>query len=402
MPQKKILVTTTTFPRWKNDTTPTFVYDLSERLSSKYNVIVLAPHYIGAKKNERINNLEVRRFAYFKPESLQKLCYNGGIIPNMKSSLLALIQMPFLIISEFIFSYKIIKKENIDMIHAHWILPQGIVGVILKKIFKKPLLVTVHGSDLFPLKSKFFQALQKFVLKNMDHMTLNSKAAKNELIKRFPDCSQKIKVIPMGIDINLFKPRKLKKPFKYFKNKLLLFVGRLNEQKGVQYLIESMKDVAKSEHNAKLLIIGEGEYTNTLKELAINKSVDSNIEFLGPIPHRGLAYYYNIADIFVMPSLSNKIGTESLGLTLLEAMASGCAVVGTKVGGIPYIIKNGANGILVEQKDSKELANAIIFILKNQQKSRKMTRSAAEFARKNYTWEKVSRDFSDVYDRILK
>src|SRR3989338_7124104 len=122
--EKKILATTTTFPRWKNDTTARFVYDLSERLASNYKIIVLAPHCKNAEKKEAMEKLDVRRFIYFKPEKLQKLCYGGGVIPNMKQSFLAKLQMPLLILSEFFASYRIIKKEHIGMIHAHWILPQ--------------------------------------------------------------------------------------------------------------------------------------------------------------------------------------------------------------------------------------------------------------------------------------
>ena len=185
--EKKILVIATTFPRWENDTTARFVYELSERLASSYKIIVLAPHHKGAAKRETMGKLEVKRFVYFKPESLQKLCYEGGIIPNMKKSFLAKMQMPLLVISEFFASYKIIKKEQINMLHAHWILPQGFVSVFLKKIFKIPLLVTVHGSDLFPLKNRLFKGLQHFVMRNADYVTVNSIATKRELLKRFPD-----------------------------------------------------------------------------------------------------------------------------------------------------------------------------------------------------------------------
>src|SRR3989338_2979345 len=160
----KVLAMASTFPRWENDTSPRFVYDLSERMSSKYDMIVLAPHHEGALKKEKMGSLDVRRFAYFKPESLQKLCYGGGIIPNMKSSFLARMQMPLLIKMEFFSASKIIKQEKISLIHAHWMLPQGLVGVFLKKLFKVPLLVTIHGSDLFTLKNPVFRNLQKFVV----------------------------------------------------------------------------------------------------------------------------------------------------------------------------------------------------------------------------------------------
>jgi|ETN01SMinimDraft_4_1059930.scaffolds.fasta_scaffold11337_1 glycosyltransferase involved in cell wall biosynthesis len=400
--EKKILVIATTFPRWKNDTTARFVYDLSERLASDYKIIVLAPHHKGAAKSESIGKVQVRRFAYFKPESLQKLCYEGGIIPNMKKSFLAKIQMPLLILSEFFASYNVIRKEQIDMVHAHWILPQGFVSVFLKKIFKIPLLVTVHGSDLFPLKSRLFKRLQHFVIRNADYVTVNSIATKKELLKRFLDYSSKVKIMPMGIDNNLFKKRKIKKSKLYIKNRILLFVGRLSDQKGLQCLIDSMQDISRYDSRAKLLVIGAGPYEKTLRERAYSKGVEEYVEFLGPMSTSDIARYYNFADIFILPSLSTKTGTEALGLSLLEAMASGCAVIGTSIGGIPFVIKDGHNGLLVKQKDSKELTKAIITLLKDKKKSQKLGNNAAGFVRKNYSLEKISKDFIKLYKELLK
>ncbi len=400
--KNKVLVTATTFPRWKNDSSPRFVYELSERLASKYNLIVLAPHHKGAAKKENIGKLEVVRFAYFKPESLQKLCYGGGIIPNMQKSLLAKMQMPLLIISEFLASYKIIKDKHINMVHAHWILPQGFVGVFLKRFLKVKLLVSVHGSDLFPLKNIFFKKLQYSVIKDSDIITTNSKATKNELVKRFPEFSKKIEVIPMGVDVNIFKNKKTPKPKKYVKNKILLFVGRLSDQKGLQYIIDAMPDIIKYDSKIKLLIIGEGPYEKVLRERLRENKIEEYVEFLGSLPVSAVVKYYNFADIFIMPSLSTKTGTEALGLTLLEAMASGCAVIGTNVGGIPFVIKNNYNGILIKQKNSLELSNAVAEILKNKKISAKLGKNAAEFAKKNYSWGKISKDFMKIYKNLLK
>jgi glycosyltransferase involved in cell wall biosynthesis len=400
--EKKILVIASTFPRWKNDSSPKFVYDLSENLGSKYKIIVLVPHHKDAKKNEIMGGLEVRRFVYFKPESLQKLCYGGGIIPNMKHSFLAKMQMPLFILSEFFASYRIIKKDNIGMLHAHWMLPQGFVGVLLKKLCKVPLLVTVHGSDLFPLKNTFFKKLQHFVIQNCDNLTVNSEATKREIIHRFPEHSSKIEIIPMGVDINLFKKKKVQKPKKYTKNKILLFVGRLSDQKGLQYLVDSMVDLVRYDKHIKLLVIGEGPYEKMLRQRTDSRGVSDNIEFLGSIPTNNVVEYHNFADIFILPSLSNKTGTEALGLSLLEAMASGCAVVGTNVGGISFAIKNGDNGLLVGQKDHHALSHAIITLLKNKKKSLSMGKNASKFVRENYSWEKISKGFGEIYDILLK
>ena len=402
MVKKNVLILTTTFPRWEDDSTPRFVYNLSKRLAPGYKIIVLAPHYKGAARRENMAGMDIRRFAYFKPESLQKLCYGGGIIPNMKSSFLAKIQIPILIATEFLAANNLISKEKISMIHAHWILPQGLIGVFLKKLHKIPLLVSVHGSDLFPLKSAFFKNLQKFIIKNSDYITVNSEATKKELLQRFPQYSSKVKMLPMGVDVAVFKKRNIKKPKKYEKNAILLFVGRLSDQKGLQYLIESMPVVIEYNTNIKLLVIGEGHYEKILRKIVVGNHMGKHVEFLGSMPSAELPKYYNFADIFVLPSLSNKTGTEALGLSLLEAMASGCAVIGTNVGGVPFIINNNHNGLLVEQKNSDELAQAILKLLKNKPKSRELGKNAAEFVRKNYSWEKISKDFMKIYGALMK
>ena len=397
--KKNILVIATTFPRWHNDSTPSFVYELSERLGKSYNISVLAPHHYGAKKNEKMGSVQVKRFAYFWPERLQRLCYGAGIIPNMKSSMLAFFQFPLLIFSEFVNSWKIIRREKIDLIHAHWMLPQGIIGAVLKKIFGKPLMVTIHGSDLFPLKNLFFRKLQEFTVKNADIVTINSPAAKKELLDRFSIYEEKIFLIPMGINTKLFRNKNRKNNGKA---KKILFVGRLNDQKGLDYLIIAMRKISKKEPNARLLIIGEGEYKSYLHQLAGNEEVSDRVEFMGAKPHNELVHYYQSCDILVLPSLSNKTGTESLGLVLIEGMACGLPVVGTRVGGIPSIINNRENGILVEQKNSDELADAINFLLDHPKESKRMGINASNFARNNFSWDKVSGQFNELYSELLR
>lgn len=400
--EKKVLVTATTFPRWKNDASPRFVFDLSGRLASQYKITVLAPHHNGAEKKEKMGKLEVIRFAYFKPESLQRLCYGGGIIPNMKSSFLAKIQMPLLIISEYFSASKIIRKEKISMLHAHWILPQGFIGVFLKRKYKIPLLVTIHGSDLFPLKNKLFRKMQGFVAKNADMITVNTEATKKELLGRFPEIANKVKVIPMGVDSSIFRKRAIKKPREYSKNKILLFVGRLSDQKGLQYLIDSMHDISRYEPSIKLLIVGEGPYKKELEQRIHERGVDKHVEFLGSMHTNEIGRYHNFADVFVMPSLATKTGTEALGLSMLEAMSSGCAVIGTNIGGIPFAIKDGFNGLLVRQKDSHELSHAVITLLKDKKKAGELGNNASKFVRKNYSWEKISKEFSKIYKNLLR
>ena len=163
-----------------------------------------------------------------------------------------------------------------------------------------------------------------------------------------------------------------------------------------------MPEIVKKEPTAKLLIIGEGPFKAELERRINENKVIEHVEFLGSLPASEVAKCHNYASVFILPSLANKTGTEALGLALMEAMSSGCAVIGTNIGGIPSLIKNGYNGILVWQKDSMELYKSVAALLKNKKKAEAMGKNAAAFIQKNYSWSKVGKEFIEIYEKILK
>ena len=397
MPRLRILATATTFPRWKGDSSSSLVFDLENRLGKMHDITVLAPHHPGAKKNERMGALEVRRFAYFKPESLEKLCYGGGIIPNMGKSMLARLQLPLLVLAEFFSASGLIREKDAQIIHAHWMLPQGMVGALLKGFTKKPLIITIHGSDLFPIQNVFLKKLQGFAACKADIITVNSEATGNELLRRFPHVREKVRIIPMGVDTSFFRPRRSRKPKSLRGKKIILFVGRLSDQKGVQYLVEAMPSILSREKDALLFIIGEGPHRKELEALAGSYGMGHAVRFLGGLPQEKVAMYHGMCDVFVLPALANRTGTEALGLALLEAMASGCAVVGTDVGGIPSAVSHGKTGILVRQKNADDLAASITALLKNRKKASALGRRASSFISRNYSWEQIAKKFDRAY-----
>ena len=403
---KRALVLTSTFPRWKNDSTASFVKTLSEKLSNFYKIIILAPHHKNARSFERENNTTIRRFKYFFPERLQKIAYNEGIIPNIKKSTLAKLQIPLFILSESLNAGIIPLIKKINLIHAHWIIPQGIIGFFLKKIYRIPLITTIHGSGLVPLKNIFFKKIQKIVIKNSDIITVNSMNIKLELINRFPESKKqidrKVHIIPMGIDTNLFKKINIDKKFrKYKNNKILLFIGRLNKQKGVHILIKSLPYIIKNNNNIKLLIIGEGEYKKTLEALINKLRLQKFVELLGPKPHEELVNYYNLADIFILPSITTKIGTEAFGLVLVEAMACKTCVIGSSSGGIKNIISHEKNGLIFKEKSPEDLAEKINLTLSNHAFRLKLAQKGYEFSQK-LDWKEISKQFNQIYSKLIQ
>lgn len=390
--KKKLLVFASTFPRWKNDTLPPFVYELSKRLTNKFDVYVLAPSFPGAKDFEIMDEMKVYRFHYFI-KKYEKLAGNGGILPTLKKNPFYYFQVPFFLLGEYFALKKTIKKINPDVIHAHWIIPQGWICSLMPKKLRKPYVVTTHGGDIFGLQGKFLDIIKRKTLQNAKSITVVSNAIKKEILKKL-DSNLKIEVMSMGVDSKLFNPTKkdlsIKKKYN-IKGPFLLFVGRLVEKKGVSYLLDAMPKVLEENPKAKLMIIGTGPLEEKLKEQTKKLGIEKNIIFMGAIQNKELPKYYATADVFVGPSIKDEGGdTEGLGLTLVEAGMCGCWLVGSDVGGISDIIKDGENGFLVKEKDTEDLAKKIISSLKLIGKRKKNT------SFNKFDWEIIKEKYAEV------
>ena len=403
MKKMNILIMATTFPRWKNDTEPNFVFVLSKLLAGYGNkVVALVPHFHKAKKYEIIDDIKIYRFPYFLPYKFQRLCYEGGIFGNLKRYKIAFLQLPFLFLFEFFNTVKLIKREKINVIHAHWTVPQGFIAFLCKKLYGTPYIVTAHAGDIFPLKSKFFRFLSYLAIKNSYFCTANSTFTKKELQKI--SGKKDIKIMPMGVDLAIFnknnKDGDLRKKLG-IKKEFILSVGRLAEKKGIAYLIMAMKEVAKKFPEAKLIIVGDGPERKNLEELAKKLNLNENITFTGRIENKHLPGFYATADLFVGPSIVTKSGdTEGLGVVFLEALASGTCIVGGDVGGIPDIIEHNRTGLLVRQKDPNQLADAITKLLLNKKLRKRLALNGQRKARKIYSWDLIGKNFNELIEQI--
>ena len=266
---------------------------------------------------------------------------------NIKKNKLLILQAPFLFLFQLISLIKLIRKFKINILHSHWIIPQGISGAIVKRIFKIKHVLTIHGADLFVLlKMPFGKEIIKFVIKNSDEVTCVNHEIK-EKIKKIID-KKNINVIPMGVNVKdyLTKPK--------FNNKIL-FLGRLAEKKGVKYVLEAAKYLSKF----KFYIAGDGPLRNEL-ELFVKRNKIKNVRFLGYIHGKNKIKLIKESGIFIIPSIHTKGGDrEGLPVSLLEAMAASKAIITTDVGGIKDLIKNDYNGIIIKEKNYNEIVNAV-------------------------------------------
>lgn len=385
----KSLFLTSSFPKHSNDVSGVFIRDLAVSLINRgVGVVVLAPHYKGGAFFEVLNGIRVYRFPYFYPFGLQQLAYGAGIIKNIKQSLPLVALVPFFIMAQFVVALWLLRKEKIDVIHAHWSIPQGVIGVLLKKLVKKPCITTIHGSDVFSLKGVFANRFNKVVHLLSDCVTVNSSAtadAVKALSRDIPLVS-----LPMGVDPECF----------YFKKRCVtscsevrkvLYVGRLIEWKGVDYLIKAVALVRRSFPETQLIIVGDGPEMGGLKKIAKDSGLGFDVEFAGSVSHSQVQKYFDTSDVFVLPSIVNDKGeTEGLGVVILEAMASGVPVVGSRAGGIPDIVIDGETGLLSIPKDPQSIADCIIQFFSDTNLSSKLSLNARNNVVSNYSWSHIS------------
>lgn len=359
----KVLVTTSTFPRWPNDPGPSFVFDLCRQLvRCGLDITVLAPHAKDAKKFEVIDGVKVYRYQYL-PFGLEGLSYEGGILAKLRKNKWNAWQVPFFLLAQLCSLREIVRKEKINVIHAHWVIPQGLVAVFYKKFFNRGIKVvcTSHGSDMLALKGFGFGWIKKFVIRQADKLTAVSNALKREVEQL--DAHVLVEVLPMGVDLTLFAPERYSGEVKRkyaIDGPFLLFVGRLSEEKGVEYLLSAMPEILKSVPSAKLVIVGSGVLEEYLRKMCVDLNIQERVVFVGAMAHEALPPYYATADILVGPSVR-----EGFGLVFAEAMACGCAVVASDLPGIADIIVDGKTGFCVRPRDSQAIAGKTIEVLQD-------------------------------------
>jgi len=397
-----VLVITSSYPTNSDELRGTFIGKLVKCLSEKgCNLIVLTPHTSGADFFSANDSIKVIRFPYFFPYSLQRLSSPGGMYFGFKNSLLGKLQIISYIIMMLIYSGIILKKERISIIHTHWVIPQGFIGAFWKNISRVPHVATSHVLDLtISDRMIFLQPVLQWILRHTDAITVNSSFTLKHAL-RFASPLLKNYTIPMGIDDSriqgIHEGCTLEK-----KVNSILFVGRLIDWKGIDVLIQAVY-IAKSQiPNITLNIVGEGP-DREIYELIVKKlQLESDVHFMGKVSDDELNSAYLESNLFILPSTEKKgFVMEGLGVVLLEAMASGVPVIGSNTGGIPDIIKDYVNGLLVPAGDPQALADAIIQILKNPDLADRFRKAGLETVRERFSWDIISDQFIKVYQEVL-
>jgi phosphatidylinositol alpha-mannosyltransferase len=290
----------------------------------------------------------------------------------------------------------VLEREKFDIIHLHEPLCPTLCTTILR-MSKTTNIGTFHATESRPsyrwTKPLMVNRLYKKWFKKLSGRIAVSRPAANFINKHF---SSTYDIIPNGIDLNHFSPNVVPFP-EYQDGKInILFVGRLEKRKGLEYLLKAYGLIKPDHPNCRLIVVGPGKRTRSKYEKEAIEEGLSDLIFTGSVDYNQLARYYKTADIFVAPAT----GHESFGIVLLEAMATGKPVVASNISGYASVITNGSEGILVPPKQEVPLAQAITSLMKNPELRLIMGQKGLVTA-SNFGWDKVSRRVMDYYTKIL-
>jgi len=407
----RILVLTSSFPRYRGDYAGNFVFKLLSLLRPFGSISVLSPHGPNLKSRERFDDIDVFRFPYFLPTNYQYLSRDGGLAYNFNGHVLAKVQAPLFIASEMLCAARLVSSRDIEIVNSHWLLPQGFVGAVLKKFFNFKHVITLHSSEItFAKRILFGQMITRFTVNNADAIISVSRHRANELLEMIPskdrlNIQKKVKIIPMGVDIGDLKDeaeiKNLRIKHNVEQKKVILFVGRLVEVKGCKYLIQAMSIITRSLDDVILLIVGGGPLESELRSLVKEHQLDDYIRFEGFVNPEQVCEYYSIADLLVFSSIVDSSGfDEGLPVVLLEALAFGKPVVSTRVKGALEVIEDGHNGMLVEQKNPEQIAEKTIELLTDDNLREHLAKQARISARK-YDWRVIAQQYADIYRGLI-
>lgn len=294
------------------------------------------------------------------------------------------------LINLFFKSFSLIKELHPDIVHSHSVDMGYIMSFACRK-YNTPLIETYHAGSFndkkYPLTKRL---LDKFLFK-ISKFNKIIVLGKN-LLKDFK--REKINgaiYIPNGVNQTNILHRKNKS-----KKIRFIFVGRLEDQKGLEYLIDAVNEVVKLNKNFEILLIGEGSKKEELRKKINNLKLKNYFNFLGSKSNKEVIRSYSTSDIFILPSL-----WEGLPLTLLEALASGLPVITTDVGGISDICTDNENALIIPPKNTREIKDAMIRLINNPRLRKQLGENGRQLVKNKYSWEKINSQIEDVYRSIF-
>jgi len=379
----RVLFLTHSFPREPGDAPGSFLLKLATALRAlDVETSVVAPAFEGVPAHGQFDGVHVERFRY-APRRYETLAYTGSMATQVRESWSARVTLLGFLGAEFRSAVHVRRAVHPDLIHAHWWFPNGLVGTWIARMANKPLVTTLHGTDVRLARAvAFSRPAFRHVLHHSAAVTAVSRWLAHE-VQDIVSAPAPL-VAPMPVATDLFSPDGTRRPDRF------LFVGRLNKQKGIELLLHALSRMG--DQTVSLDVVGDGDERPSLQELAGALGIAERIRWHGAVPQPRLVDFYRAATALVVPSVG-----EGLGLVAVEAQMCETPVVAFDSGGLPDVVQHDRTGLLVKDVDAGALAAALTSLLERDDRGAALGAAGRLHALATFAPESVARRYADVY-----
>jgi glycosyltransferase involved in cell wall biosynthesis len=400
----KIVFTASTLPASDTDPVPAFVKDEAIWIKKTYpnlHIDVLAPHntYSRTKPYQKHKYYNEYRFHYFWPYSLEKLA-GRGILPALKQNKLLYFEIPFLFAFSFFALWHYVRQRKPDLIYAHWFTPQAIAAAMVSKITKVPFVFDTQSSDVIVLKKVPFS---KKIVASVCNMALSYTAPTQMTVDKLlqfttpenrDEILSKLHMISYGTSVaptnrNLMK--RVEKKYGLEGKRIIYFIGRLVERKGVDILIKAFGDMAASDSSLRLIVVGDGPDMEKLKVLANDYATEETVIFTGYITGKERFALLALADVGVVPSVNVGDQAEGLPVVFMEGINYGKAMVITDATGAHEVAIDGQNAFIAKAGSVADLQKKMSEAIRMQASENKQFYEAVNELAKEFQWQKIAK-----------
>ena len=301
---------------------------------------------------------------------------------------------------------ELIEKEGkFDVIHAHdWLVTYA--AETLKNSYNIPIVATIHATEsgrnsgIHDEVQRYINDTEWLLTYEASEVLVNSNYMKNELQRLFGLPFEKINVVPNGINMTSFngveRDYDFRRQYAADNEKIILFLGRLVYEKGVQHLIAAMPKILANYHDSKLIIAGKGGMLDELREQVNYLNIGHKVYFTGYLDAKKVCKMYKAADISVFPSTY-----EPFGIVALEAMLAGVPTVVSDVGGLDEIVEHKVNGMKSYAGNPNSIADSILNLLYDPQLCANIVKQARIKVKNEYNWNKIAQDTYFIYQKAI-
>lgn len=406
----KIGVLTHNYPRYPGDFSGRFVEALSEELAAQgHQVTVLAPWDPAYARRPGDRRVALQLYRYAPRASWHRLGYARTMRADVAMRGVTYLLAPGLFLAGALAVMRWVATARPDVLHAHWVLPNGFLAALAARRYGIPLVVSIPGSDAtVAAQNPLFGRMARFAFDTAGLITANATELREAAVRELGADPRKFDLIAYGVDPDAFRPEpagtaELRGQLGIPDDAVvLLAVGRMVYKKGFDFLLQAAAHLKETDPGLfarlRLVMVGEGDLWEAWQAQARALGLAENVHWVGNVPTERMAIFNNMADIAVMPAISRP--ATGLAVSVLDAMSCGKPVVGSDAAGNRLAVRDGLNGYLVPEQDVSALAQALARLAANPMLRSQMGAAGRQLIETELGWPQLAQRYVAHFERL--